>query len=100
MQQILARPRRLLGRDRGFIAVIIFTLSHFGTFAAESRLPRDAYVWQRVWSDAVCEWVLQHGSSFSNLLVLSDLLKRNKALPNRTRLKDPVLDRTPPLRLL
>ena len=77
---------------------IVLAVSHFGASGAAARASQDAYVWQRVWSDAVCESVLQHGSCFSNLLVLSAEVTWKNKQPHliRPAIAYPVLAKSGP----
>ena len=54
-----------------FALLFVVTVNQaFSSDKTISALPHEAYVWQRVWNNSVVEAVTNHGSAFSNLVVL------------------------------
>lgn len=72
--QFLPNRTRSATRDFGlwgsFLLLLVVTRAHGGPPAPEPALSQDAYVWQRVWGSALKEALQEHGSAFTNLLVL------------------------------
>jgi uncharacterized protein DUF3142 len=52
--------------------IVFLTIAAVGTgmMVNAAPLPHEVYVWQRSWNDAVIEAVTNHGSAFSNVVVL------------------------------
>src|SRR5438132_329531 len=46
---------------------------------AAGPMPNDAYIWQRAWTEAVTDAVLEHGTNFTELIALNaDVSWRNR----------------------
>ena len=55
---------------RCFTCLAFALYAHGERGTATAPLPQDAYVWQRSWNESVVETVTNHGTAFSNLVVL------------------------------
>ncbi len=68
------------------VAVSVFCLWPAKAVRTKGLMPHDAYIWQRAWTEAVEGAIAEHGTSFTELVVLNAEVSWKSGLPQLVRL--------------